>query len=260
MKLAELPQQFLRALVERSRQYQAYFDNQVTGSTVSGRRHAALIHAESLTRLRPGRYSKAGRAFQGGHLDLGAQRGFVCRDRDNHVEIVALSTKQRMRVHVNNDDQLAGRAAPQACIPATRHVDVRAVRGTGRNDDGGGLAPGFNPRPTAGAAWRDTQIAGPAATSAGLGKHHVATDRSKRPLSLTSRARLGRGVPCTRAVTFGAARATRHGHRVLHSGSGILEPHGDWDMKIGATHGVGRVAGGVPAEHLSEQIAEGRRG
>jgi hypothetical protein len=69
---------------------EASFDNQVAAPAVSRRDDAALVNG-SASRLRPRRHAKPRRAAKRRHVDLRAERRFVNRHRDDHVEVVALA-------------------------------------------------------------------------------------------------------------------------------------------------------------------------
>src|ERR1700680_842433 len=72
-------------------------------------------------------------AFQGGKADFGAQCGLRERDRDDAVQIVALTLEEGMLLHMQNHIQITRRAPVEATFPVSREANAGSVFHAGGN-------------------------------------------------------------------------------------------------------------------------------
>ena len=180
------------------------------------------------------------------------------RDRHHHVQVVALSTKHRMRGDSHSDVEIAGGTAVQAGIAFRRDPQPVAVRDTRWNPDDHAFAASFLTGPRARLAGPGRLLAGSSAAAARAREHHVSTHRAHRARPQTEVTRTGTR---TRPPATGAAAtvfAARHRDRPLNADQGLLERHLHLDVQVRAALLRGR-APPTLGEHLGEQIAERRR-
>ncbi len=65
--------------------------------------------------------------FERRHLDLGAERGLVDRDRHDEVKVVALAPEQRMRFDTHRDVEIAVLTGPASRVAHPGNANARAV-------------------------------------------------------------------------------------------------------------------------------------
>src|SRR6185437_13919379 len=99
---------------------------------------------EALPRLRGWRNPQTHRAVQCRNLDASAKAGFMDADEQRHMEIVAFAAIHRMRLHLNRDEEIAGRSAIPAGVSMPGHAQSCSVldarRHTNRHRFGTGAA------------------------------------------------------------------------------------------------------------------------
>src|SRR5206468_10013494 len=142
------------------------FDDEIAARAVAQRAHSALAQAEALARLRPRRYADASRPVDGRHLDFCAQRGLVNRDRDSHVNIVAVAPEERVRLHMDGDVEIPGLAAVASDVPLAGHTNPRTIGEPRRQLEGERFGAHLHLLPAAGWTRHVTQMPRPAADGA----------------------------------------------------------------------------------------------
>ena len=171
------------------RQHEPHLDHEVAAAPVAGGRHAALAQPEPLTRLRAGRHAQARVAFERRHIELGAERRLVDRDRHHDVQIVTFATKERMRLDVHGDVEIAAllrRFGPACPLPGTR---MRAPSAESRRHaDGQRLGPHLHLLAAAAGHGVDSAVRVPPAGRAGPREHHVPARRLDGPGAVAVRA------------------------------------------------------------------------
>src|SRR5687768_7991423 len=142
---AELPQQFLGALVEYFRKNDSDFDDEISPLTVAGRRRPSSPDVKPLAGLGPWRHAQPRRAIGCGHLELGAQRRLVHTDRHGDVKIIAFAYEHLVRLDLEGQIKIADRAAALACVSLSGHANAAAITDSRRNSDCYRLAPHLDP-------------------------------------------------------------------------------------------------------------------
>src|SRR5262245_25717440 len=109
------------------------------------------------------------------------------------MQIVPFAVKERVRLHVDHDVQVAWLPASRPRMSFARHADARAVAQAGRDVDRDRFSTHF--RLLAAARWtsRIDLTSGTVALRAWLREHHVAAGRLQRAGSLAIQAAPFRG-------------------------------------------------------------------
>jgi hypothetical protein len=156
------------------------------------------------------------------------------------------------------DEQIAGLAAAETRVPLPRHANAVAVGDARRDPDVHRLGPRAMPASAARLARSRPQLPGAGARLAASREDHVPAHRPHRAAPLARVARPGDHAGDAGAGARPAALAACDRERALHAAKRLLEREVRGLVQIGAA--LGRRTPGAPlAQHLGEQIAEGRR-
>src|SRR5438270_1825644 len=101
-------------------------DEQVTGALADG--HAAALDPEGAARTRPrGDAQRDGPSVEGRHLDLGTQRRLGEGDGHGEEQVPSLAVEQLVGRDMDDDIEVAGRAAIPSCAATTLQTNALAV-------------------------------------------------------------------------------------------------------------------------------------
>src|SRR5580658_8314976 len=135
VQLGVFAQQFLGALILHHRRFQLHFDNLI--ATLAGTRvqHAFFAQTELLAVLGALRNLEQRTAVDSGHLDLGAEAGFVDAHRHTDLNVIAIAAKEGMRFDAQRDVKVAGRGAMRSGIALAGDAQSGALLRARRNPD-----------------------------------------------------------------------------------------------------------------------------
>src|SRR5689334_8959428 len=165
-----------------------------------------------------------------------------------------------MRPDADVDVEIAARTAVAPHVALADDADARAVGEARWNVDRERLGADLHLLPGARRADGLTQRAGAAALRARLGEDHVAARRFHDARSVAVHAPRLADVQPAEAVARAAVLLARHRDRALPAAQRLLELQQHRLVQIDAALGLAaRAARLALAEHVGEQIAEGRR-
>lgn len=146
-------------------------------------------------------------------------------DRNSHrnVQLITLTSVDRVFENVDVKQQVAGRAPPNPHVALATNPDARAIGDARGNANGQGLRSRLNPLPVARAAFLLFQSPGASAGLAVLGEHHVSADGSHGPAPFAGHAAGFGDALEPAAVADPAGVLSSDGHGALHAVPRLFE-------------------------------------
>src|SRR5439155_10042223 len=163
-----------------------------------------LAQPEALTVLRPRRYLERHGAVRGRHFDVGAEGGFHHRQRHVAIRVFSLPAIERMRPHLDDEDQVARRPSPPAGVAGPGDPHAAAVTRPRGDLDLEPFAPHHAPLARAAAARTASDGARALAVPATPGEDHAATQAPHLAAALARGARPRGQGDLTGTVAIGA--------------------------------------------------------
>src|SRR6266516_2334864 len=221
---------------------------------------APTAHPQRRAGLRARRDAQRDRAVQGGHPQRRTERGLGVGHRHGQSEVVAAAPKQVVRVDVDRDEQVAGRAAASAGHALAPDAKPRTVTDAGGypHVDRAGLRR--DARAEAVGAGVVDDLARAAAVAARLAEPErtlVAADESRAAAGRADvRTGAGPGAAAVAGPAGTGSGQLQRKHRTVH---GLVESETYRRLDIGASRrpDVALAARGRPAgEQAAEDVAE----
>src|SRR5438105_1146270 len=252
----ELAQELPLALGEGNGRFHHHVAEEVAGRLAAHALDALRAQAENLAGLGLRRHADLGRAIQRGNGDLAAKRRGGDGDRHLAVKIVVVAREYRMRLDVDLQIEVAGRAAVHARLAFARKAHAVAFVDPGGNPYRERLLQLDPPAARAHRARIGNHAARAVAARAGLGNG----ERALRDAHLAGAAAGGAGRRVRarpRAGSLAALAGRRAGNADLRVEAvrGLLER----DLQVVAQIGAAkhrRAAATPGAEDLTEDVAE----
>src|SRR6266516_2625796 len=224
---------------------------------------APTAHPQRRAGLRARRDAQRDRAVQGGHPQRRTERGLGVGHRHGQSEVVAAAPKQVVRVDVDRDEQVAGRAAASAGHALAPDAKPRTVTDAGGYPDVDRAGLRRDARAEAVGAGVVDDLARAAAVAARLAEPErtlVAADESR---AAAGRADVWTGAgPGAAAVAGPAGTGSGQLQRKHGAVHGLVESEAYRRLDVGASRrpDVALAARGRPAgEQAAEDVAEPAR-
>src|SRR5690606_10886064 len=257
LELLEQPDLFGSDL---GRDFDLDLDDEVAASVAVDARQTVTLDAQAVARLRALRHLEHDRLLREvRQFDRVAEHGLLEADRLARVQVVAVAHEHRVGEDVDDDDQIARRAAMLTGLALPGDALDVALLDAGRDADRQGLLLRDRAAPAVTAARVFDALAAPAARRAhgahreeALAAHHRAVPAAGRA-ALRLRAGLGAA-----AVARLAAFLPRDLQRLLHAGRDLFEGELQVDAQARALASTTAAEELVeePAAGVAEQVAE----
>src|SRR5579883_1550347 len=216
--------------------------------------NALVLEPELRAGLRAFRDLQLVRLFERGDFDLGAERGLRDIDRNGAVQVLLAALEKRVRLHLEEDVKVAGRAAVYPGLPFVGEAEPRAVIHAGRDVDLELALRLAASRAAAGGARIANDLTGAVAGAARAADGDEALLVGDLAAAVTGGAGGGAAAGLrARAVAAVASLHARHLDIGIHAENGFVE--GDFEIVADV---LAALRAGTPAPGASEEIAEAK--
>src|SRR5688500_2568771 len=258
----ELLQELALLVGQVGRGFDAQADLEVAAAAAVEVRHALAAQAHRAAGLGAGRDLEPGRLVEGGDLDLVAEGGLGDVDRQVGHQVVGLAAEVAVRLDVDHQVEVAGRAAVGARLALVAQPDLRAVVDAARDAH---LEGAVDPHHALAAALLarigdDRAVAVAAVADADVDElaEEVLVDPPQLAAAATPRT-LGRRGAGLDAVpgTLGAGFVLLEGNLALEPEDRLLELERDVDPQVGPALdplALARPPGRGPEERLEQVL------